>query len=87
MNNDIFIPEMNPKQKQKHLLSKVRPFFKISNADLSVMLNVSTGLVSYVWAGANCNPKVLKAIYDNLTEGWDNDLTPKEIKAIQEICQ
>ncbi len=86
MNTDIFTPEMNDKQKQRYLLNKIRPFFKISNTDLSVMLNVSMGLVSYVWSGANANPKVLKAIYENLDEGWDNDLTTIEVKQIQEIC-
>ena len=78
--------EMNSKQKQRYLLAKIKPYCPLSNGVLSVELDVSVGLVSYVWLGVSKHKKVLEYIYNNLQEGWDNDLTPSEVKEIQELC-
>jgi aspartokinase len=78
---------MNDKQLQRALLKKIRKNCRLSNTELAIMANTSSSLVSYVWSGLQKNPKILNLIFDNLEEGWDNDLTPAEIGQIENLCQ
>lgn len=79
--------KMNQKQKQRHLLAKVRPFMKISNIDIAIDMDVSASLVSCVWSGLNKNPKIIKTILSNLQDEWMEHVTPEELTEIESLCK
>lgn len=81
------VATLNNKQEQRKILSKIREKCEISNTELALLCDVSPTLVSYVWSGVNANKKVLGMILDNLTDGWQELLTPAELAQLEEICR
>ena len=70
---------MNKKQEQNHILKKIRSYCVMSNTGIALLSDTSPSLVSFVWAGVNNNTKVLEAIRENLTAGWEKELSPAEL--------
>lgn len=74
---------LNKKKEQRALLEKIKPYCPLSHTAIAIEADVSAALVGYVWAGVNANPKVLDVIINNLTQGWEDELTRDEVITIK----
>jgi hypothetical protein len=62
------------KEQQFAIMKAIKPFVTISQVEISRQTNMSSSLVAAVFAGVNNNPVVLKIIFLNLKDGWEDSL-------------
>ena len=70
---------------EQYVLFEALKAFIISNNEIARICDVSPSLVGFVRQGVNSNEKVIKAIFENLKDGWENEVPVKYINLIKEF--
>jgi len=85
--NNKFIMEtikLMTKAEQYVLFETLKPFI-ISNNEIARICDVSPSLVGFVRQGVNSNEAVIKAIFENLKEGWEDAVPAKYYQIIKDF--
>lgn len=70
------------KQEQYTLFETLKPWI-VSNTEIARICNVSSSLVGFVRQGVNSNETVIKAIFENLKEGWEDAVSSDVVSMIK----
>lgn len=74
--------EKMTKNQQYNLFQELKDHLPSTN-DIARNCNVSSSLVGYIKNGLNHNEKVLKYIFDNLKEGWEDAVSSDVVSMIK----